>query len=99
MNVPSDGGMILGQSPQPGPCEGKNAKGMNASVVGLFGSEQTARSFSHEVGHYLGLGHQNDHPENLMCQSGSASSIRNSVNLTSDQGNTVKGHCLVKPGC
>ena len=99
LNVPSNGGIILGQSPSPGPCEGKDAKGMNASVVGLFGSEQTARSFSHEVGHYLGLGHQNDHPENLMCQSGSASSIRNSVILTNDQGNTIKSHCLVKPGC
>lgn len=46
LNVPSNGGIILGQSPSPGPCEGKDAKGMNASVVGLFGSEQTARSFA-----------------------------------------------------
>jgi len=99
MNVASDGGMILGLSPEPGPCEGKHAKGMNGSVVGLFGKEQTARSFAHEIGHNLGLGHQNDHPSNLMAQSSLASSIRDSVQLTSDQGNTIDGHCLMKAGC
>ena len=99
MNVASNGGVTLGLSPQPGPCVDKDNKGMNGSVVGLFGSEQTARTFAHEVGHNLGLGHQNDHPANLMCQSGVASSIRNSVNLTNDQGDDIKDHCLMKSGC
>lgn len=99
MNVSSNGGSILGLSPQPGPCVEKDDKGMNGSVVGLFSGDQTARTFSHEVGHNLGLGHQNDHPNNLMCQSGSANSIRNSVRLTTDQGNKIKGHCLMEKGC
>jgi hypothetical protein len=99
MNVPSNGGMTLGLSPQPGPCVEKDDKGMNGSVVGLFGSEQTARTFAHEVGHNLGLGHKNSNPENLMCQSGSASSIRDSVILTSAQGGDIKDHCLMKPSC
>jgi hypothetical protein len=99
MNVASNGGMILGLSPQPGPCTDKHAKGMNGSVVGLFGKEQTARSFSHEIGHNLGLGHENSSPSNLMAQSSVASSIRDSVVLTAAQGNTIIGHCLMKQGC
>ncbi len=99
MNVSSNGGVTLGLSPQPGPCVEKDQKGMNGSVVGVFSPDQTARSFSHELGHNLGLGHQNDHHNDLMCQSAFANSIRNSVNLTTDQGDTIKGHCLMKKGC
>jgi len=99
MNVPSGGGFLLGLSPVPGPCEEKDDKGMNGSMVGMFGSEQTSRSFSHEVGHYLGLEHRNGSPTNLMCQSGSASSIRNSVVLWASQGNDMKAHCLCKDNC
>jgi hypothetical protein len=98
VNVPSNGGSVLGLSPVDGPCD-KDAKEMNGSTCGLFGSEQTARSFAHELGHYLGLSHRNNQPNNLMCQSGKANSIRNSVQLTSGQGNTMKEHCFVKNGC
>jgi len=104
MSVPSDGGQILGKSPVGGPCPGdKDDKGMNGSVVGLFGSEQTARSFSHEVGHYLGLDHQNGTPINLMAQTSfvmtAGLDVRNAVALTSSQGNTVSGHCMIAPPC
>jgi hypothetical protein len=99
MSVPSNGGVILGLAPVPGPCESKDAKGMNGAVTGIWGSEQTARTFAHEVGHYLDLPHRNGSPNNLMAQSRVASSIRNSVLLTTAQGNTIKGHCLVKSGC
>jgi hypothetical protein len=98
MNIPSNGGSILGQAPEGGPCD-KDDKDMNGATVGLFGSEQTARSFAHELGHYLGLGHRNNQPDNLMCQSGQANSIRNSTQLTNGQGNTMKNHCFVKGGC
>jgi hypothetical protein len=98
MSVSSDGGTVLGQSPEGGPCD-KDDKGMTGSTCGLWGSEQTARSFAHEIGHYLGLGHRNDDHDNLMCQSGGANSIRDSVQLTGDQGNTMRGHCFVKGGC
>lgn len=99
MSVASDSGIVLGRSAVNGPCEDKDDKGMNGSTAGLWGSEQTARTFAHELGHYLGLKHRNNQPTNLMAQSGSASSIRNSVNLTTSQGNTMKDHCLVKDGC
>jgi hypothetical protein len=99
MNVPSGPGVLLGLSPVPGPCEAKDDKGMNGSMVGLFGQEQTSRSFSHEVGHYLGLGHQNASPKNLLCQSSSASSIRDSVELRKSQGDDMKDHCLCKDNC
>ena len=98
MSVSSNGGTTLGLSPQDGPCD-KNDKGMNGSTCGLWGSEQTARSFAHEVGHYLGLGHANDRADNLMCQSGKASSIRDSVVLLSSQGDEMRDHCFVRDGC
>lgn len=99
MNVSSNGGTILGRSAVDGPCEDKDDKGMNGSTGGLWGSEQTARTFAHELGHYLTLTHRNSQPSNLMCQSGSASSTRNSVNLTSGQASDMRDHCLVDSGC
>lgn len=101
MNVASNGGQILGQSPEPGPCVTKDSKDMNGSVVGLFGSEQTARSFAHEIGHNLGLDHRNG-TRNLMAQTGSIPAgvgLRDAEQLTADQGTTIKGHCLMRPGC
>lgn len=102
MSVPSNGGSVLGQSPEGGSCD-KNAKGMTGSTCGLWGSEQTARSFAHEIGHYLGLGHKNDQTDNLMAQTSAViaagKSIRTSVQLGSDQGDTVRNHCFVHDGC
>ena len=89
---------VLGISPIPGPCD-KDAKGMNGPVCGLWGREQTARSFTHELGHYLGLEHRNDDPDNIMCQSSKANSIRDSVQLTAEQGATMQFHCFVSFRC
>jgi hypothetical protein len=99
MNVPSDGGVILGKSAIDGPCEEKDDKGLNGSVSGPWSSEQMARTVAHEVGHYLGLTHRNDEPDNLMCQSGEANSIRDSILLDSGQGDDIKDHCLMHGGC
>lgn len=98
MSVPSNGGILLGLSPVGGPCD-KSANQMNAATCGLWGSEQTARTFAHEIGHYLALGHRNRQPRNLMCQSRKASSTRNSVILTSGQGGRMDDHCFVDEGC
>ena len=72
---------------------------MEAATAGLWGSEQTARTIAHELGHYLTLEHRNDEPDNLMCQSGSASSTRNSTVLTNDQGSDMRDHCMTHGGC
>lgn len=101
MNIPSGTGILLGRSPNPGPCmsDGKDKKGQDSPVSGLWGSDQLARTSAHEVGHYLDLDHKNSSPDNLMCQSGKANSIRNSTDLTSSQGSEMRGHCMVWNGC
>jgi hypothetical protein len=99
MNVPSDGGSILGLSAINGPCNKDINTRKTGAVAGLWGSEQTARTFSHEVGHYLGLYHRNGDPQNLMCQSSKASSTRNSTNLTDNQGDNIKNHCFMNGSC
>ena len=106
MAIPSNGGMILGLSAIDGPCD-KDAKGMTGATCGLWGSEQTARTFAHELGHYLGLSHNHgdncptttDEQSNLMAQSRCALSTRNSVLLTNSQGDDMKDHCSTKSGC
>ena len=106
MSVSSDGGTTLGRSAIDGPCD-KNAKGMTGAVCGLWGSEQTARTFAHELGHYLGLSHNHGDAcptgttarNNLMAQSRCAVSTRGSVLLTSSQGDNVRDHCSTKSGC
>jgi hypothetical protein len=106
MAIPSNGGMILGLSPVDGPCD-KNAKGMTGPTCGLWGSEQTARTFAHELGHYLGLSHNHGDAcptttagqNNLMAQSRCALSTRNSTVLTGSQGTNMSDHCSTKSGC
>lgn len=98
MMIPSNGGVLLGRSAVGGSCD-KNSKGMTGSTGGLWGSEQTSRTLAHEVGHYLDLEHRNSQKDNLMCQSGQANSIRNSVLLTNGQGDDMDDHCSVRGGC
>src|SRR5262245_48152894 len=50
MNIPSDGGMVLGLSEVDGSCD-KNGKGMTGSCAGLFGSEQTSRTVARSEEH------------------------------------------------
>lgn len=99
MNVPDGDGVLLGKSAVDGPCGEKDDKGLNGSVVGPWGSEQMARTFAHEVGHYLDLSHENDRPDNLMCQTGQANSVRNSILLDDEQGDCIKDHCMMRGGC
>ncbi len=106
MSIASNDGQILGRSAINGPCD-KDAKGMTGATCGLWGREQTARTFAHELGHYLGLTHNHGDAcpsttterNNLMAQSRCAVSERNSVALTSGQGDTMDNHCSIKSGC
>jgi hypothetical protein len=59
----------------------------------------TARTFSHELGHFLGLGHENDSPNNLMAQSGVAKSMPGSTKLNSDQIEEIKSSPSMRSPC
>ena len=99
---------FVGISPVDGNCD-KDGKG-----DGLIGGEMgrsfdaVARTFAHEIGHFLGRPHNHDDGEcpasdagrnNLMAQTGCAISIRDSVLLTSGQGSDMRDHCSVRDGC
>ncbi len=86
----------------------------DASVVGPRGAENfnggaglgMARTFAHENGHYLGLRHPNNQdsfPFRLMTQTSSATSnggsLRDSINLTNNEGNVCQNHCSIQDGC
>ena len=99
---------FVGISPINGPCD-KDDKDMNGVIGGEVnrGSEGVARTFAHEIGHYLGLSHNHgdDCPtsaagrSNLMAQTRCVDSVRDGVNLTGSQGSTMRGHCSVQSGC
>jgi hypothetical protein len=102
-NVPSGTGVLLGKSAKPGPCEGLTnpSKDLNGSVIGpqTGNNDGTARTFSHEVGHYFGLEHRNTEPNNLMCQTRSAGPVRTSILLDTGQGDDIKKFCLIRAAC
>jgi hypothetical protein len=98
---------FIGLSPVDGACD-KDGKD-----DGLFGgridraADGVARTFAHEIGHYLGLEH--NHGDNcpasvsarnrLMAQTRCAVSARTSTNLTSGEASTMRDHCIVRSGC
>lgn len=99
---------FVGISPVEGPCD-KNDKDMNGVIGGEVNRSfaGVARTFAHEIGHYLGLEHNHgdDCPTsasgtaNLMAQTRCASSTCNSVELTGSQGSDMRDHCFVQDGC
>jgi hypothetical protein len=58
------------------------------------GYDMSGMSFAHEIGHYLGLPHDEGDPTNLMYPDADGGTW-----LTSDQGYTMRHHCSVKDGC
>ena len=103
---------FVGISAVDGPCD-KDAAGMNGVIGGEVNrtADGVARTFAHEIGHYLGLQHNHgaDCPNtaaecnNLMAQTRCATScgggVCQAVILTAAQGNDVSDHCSVQDGC
>ncbi len=100
---------FLGLSPVDGDCsKGGDDDGNWGGDVLTRTFDQLSRTFGHEIGHYLSLVH--NHPNGscppttagqnrLMAQTGCVISVRNSVNLTSGEGDDARAHCIVKGGC
>ena len=105
---------FVGISSIGGPCN-KDAPGKSGVIGGEVSRypEDFARTFAHEIGHYLGLPHNHlvrpDCPEtregcnNLMAQSRCATNCGDgamkAVLLTSKQRDKIKKHCFVHKGC
>jgi len=104
-NISAD---FIGISPAPGTCD-KSDKDMNGVIGGEINldAEELARTFTHEIGHYLGLKHPHgdncpsigaSERDKLMAQSRCANNTRTSVILSSAEGDTIRGHCFVRDG-
>jgi hypothetical protein len=97
---------FVGISPQPGDCDkGGKDDGLVGGEINR-GFEAFSRSLAHEIGHFLNLSHNHgdtcpsttEGQNNLMAQTRCAISVRNSVQLTTSQGNTMRGRCQVRDG-
>lgn len=99
---------FVGRSPVGGNCDkGGKDDGLLGGEINRA-HEGFSRTFAHEIGHFLGLSHNHDDGEcptttagqnRLMAQTGCAVSLRTSVNLTSGEGSTMRGHCATRAGC
>ena len=104
---------FVGISPLDGDCsKGGKRDGLIAGAIDRGGSvsgsfDRFARTFAHEIGHYMTLPHNHDDScpsgsarNNLMAQTRCISiSARDAVTLTSGQGSDMRGHCTTKSGC
>ena len=103
---------FIGISPVDGSCD-KDSKddGLIGGEIGRA-AEGFARTFAHEVGHFLGLEHpfNHDHDDGdcngstsnrnrLMAQTRCAIDIRDSTNISSGQRSDMRDHCAVRSGC
>lgn len=102
-SVPGDGidvflvisivGTAVGISPTPGSCD-KDGKDSGVAIGVFDRGTDLGTTFAHEIGHYLGLEHEDDLPDNLMF-----TSAPNGGKLYGGQGGVMRLHCSMKPGC
>ncbi len=96
-----------------GPCD-KDDKDPPGILGGAADAswEKLARTFPHEIGHYLGLKHNHGGDtcptsdsgnRRLMaqtkCPQDAGIPLREAVTLTSGERSTIRSHCLVQDGC
>lgn len=94
----------------PAACGDRPASDQDGVIVDVNRpAAAVARTFTHEVGHFLGLSHTCGdasgtppcaapcQTNNLMTQSGCA--VGNALQLTSTQGDKMRCHFMVQPGC
>lgn len=114
-SIPNDGidcfiptSAVFGLSPVPGTCvKGMAAKdGILVPIAAAFQNPpwtttaQVARTFAHELGHYLGLLGHHDRTDNLMHQSaGEDVHLETSVELDAFQIAHINRHCAVHGAC
>jgi hypothetical protein len=104
---------FIGLSPVDGDCsKGGKRDGLIAGAINRGGGVNSgfngfARTFAHEVGHYLSLPHNHGSScpsgtaaNNLMAQTRCITlSAAAAVTLTSSQGSDMRGHCTTRSGC
>lgn len=105
---------FIGISPVDGDCDkGGKSDGLIAGAINRGGMinnafDEFARTFAHEVGHYLSLPHNHasscpsstSAKNNLMAQTKCITlDARDAVTLSSSQGSDMRGHCMTRSGC
>lgn len=86
-------GPRIGLSPTPGPCD-KDGKDSGVAIGVFESGTQLGTVFAHEIGHYLGLEHEDKLPDNLMFPDAS-----NGGKLYGGQGGVMRLHCSIRAGC
>jgi hypothetical protein len=83
-----------------GLCDKDKPNGVRSPVVSLNGdADFSGNTFAHEMGHYLGLSHCEDRPEQCAGDAANFMKERSNGNFstTTAQADIMKRHCAVKP--